>query len=530
MWRKHTALFVVSLITSALPVLALEAQPANAGVVQPESLTELTVCLSGCTHTTIQAAVTAASPGDIVNVGAGTYSESVTINKQLTLRGPNAGVAGYGTRVTEAVLSGTTRLMSINAKATIEGFEFKITSGNVDAIYLQGNGDESVIRNNRFIGPNTVAGAPTGSNRDTWIARGMTFTGSPNSVRIEGNVFEKWLTGVFNQGTTGTRFVNNRFESNRTSLSGDNVSSVTYSGNQFVSNYGAGSHDDKARGPIDFSDNTFTDNFLGPTFRHVEQMTGLTFNGNRFTSSSPSTPNTTRLSFSGGTFAAEGNWWGSTTGPTDAAFQKDVSTVVDASPWCSNVSCSGSVTPVTGTGATIDDPDLGSPTFSWTGSQTVSVTVEPVTNPTPDSSPFMTNGARLFSIKIEGLPESVSVKICVDGASPDRLWHYVNSAWNDITNDPAYEGAKVCGTTMSFSPFAIAAPAPNPQVGDGPLPDLEPEPDYDFDLDLDHYRQPEVSDLPDTGSDSMQTLLMWAAVLTVLGVTVLVRGRRHRHV
>jgi hypothetical protein len=252
-------------------------------------------------------------------------------------------------------------------------------------------------------------------------------------------------------------------------------------------------------------------------------MTGLIFNGNRFISSSPSTPNTTRLSFSGGTFAAEGNWWGSAAGPADTAFLKDVTTAVDVSPWCSNESCTGTVTPVAGETATINDPDLGAPTFSWTGAAALNATVkvEPIVNPAPAATPFKTDGARLISIQITGITPPVT--ICVDGSDPDRLWHFVDSAWQDITNDPAYVGGKVCGTAMSFSPFAIA--------------EVETSRSPGFDIDLDQYRQREETDLPDTGSYSAQTmalltagLTLLAAGLTLLGANVIVRGRRSSRV
>jgi nitrous oxidase accessory protein NosD len=44
------------------------------------------------TFNTIQAAVIAADPGDIVKVCPGTYTENVTVNKALILRGAKAGV------------------------------------------------------------------------------------------------------------------------------------------------------------------------------------------------------------------------------------------------------------------------------------------------------------------------------------------------------------------------------------------------------------------------------------------------------
>ncbi|MFN9953581.1 MAG: hypothetical protein ACK55I_10800, partial [bacterium] len=48
------------------------------------------------TYSTIQAAITAASAGDVIDVCAGTFSENIVVNKPLTLRGANAGVKANG--------------------------------------------------------------------------------------------------------------------------------------------------------------------------------------------------------------------------------------------------------------------------------------------------------------------------------------------------------------------------------------------------------------------------------------------------
>jgi hypothetical protein len=55
--------------------------PTSSGVPTPGSIS---VCKSGCNYSTIQAAVNAAAPGDIIEVQAGTYSESVAIGKNGT--------------------------------------------------------------------------------------------------------------------------------------------------------------------------------------------------------------------------------------------------------------------------------------------------------------------------------------------------------------------------------------------------------------------------------------------------------------
>jgi len=53
----------------------------------------------------IQSAIDAASAGDTINVAAGTYEEQITIDKSLSIVGPNAGIdPNTGTRVDEAVI------------------------------------------------------------------------------------------------------------------------------------------------------------------------------------------------------------------------------------------------------------------------------------------------------------------------------------------------------------------------------------------------------------------------------------------
>jgi len=46
-----------------------------------------TVCPSGCLTTSIQAAITAATPGATITIGPGNYYENVKVNKSVTLRG-----------------------------------------------------------------------------------------------------------------------------------------------------------------------------------------------------------------------------------------------------------------------------------------------------------------------------------------------------------------------------------------------------------------------------------------------------------
>lgn len=75
---------------------AYEHDPANTGprptpTPAPPS-GDVTVCPTGCGHTTIQAAVDAATAGMVVGIGRGTYEENVVVAKSLTLRGSGASV------------------------------------------------------------------------------------------------------------------------------------------------------------------------------------------------------------------------------------------------------------------------------------------------------------------------------------------------------------------------------------------------------------------------------------------------------
>src|SRR5689334_1494583 len=81
------------------------------------------------TQSTISGAVAAASPGDTIQVCAGTYAELVNVNKTLTLKGAQAGVDARtgrtGLPATESVVTGnagTTSFYVTASDVTIDGF------------------------------------------------------------------------------------------------------------------------------------------------------------------------------------------------------------------------------------------------------------------------------------------------------------------------------------------------------------------------------------------------------------------------
>jgi predicted outer membrane repeat protein len=109
-----------------LTVIGLFAEPASAAT--------LSVC-STCTYKTIASAVTAAAAGDTISVGAGTWAESVTVSKSVTITGAGSStvITGSGASQVVAVAVGVTasfqdlaiapssggRCMSVNSSAKV---------------------------------------------------------------------------------------------------------------------------------------------------------------------------------------------------------------------------------------------------------------------------------------------------------------------------------------------------------------------------------------------------------------------------
>lgn len=97
---------------------------------------------TGLGYATIQSAIDAATAGDEIKVDAGTYAEKIVVNKRLTIKGPNVGVAGSATRQAEAKIvphitdlgSGSASLVQFVAGSdgsVFDGFE---VNGNNSAL------------------------------------------------------------------------------------------------------------------------------------------------------------------------------------------------------------------------------------------------------------------------------------------------------------------------------------------------------------------------------------------------------------
>lgn len=104
--------------------------------------------------------------------------------------------------------------------------------------------------------------------------------------------------------------------------------------------------------------------------------------------------------------------------------------------------------------------------LAFTGTAPSSLIVKPISNPASlSATPFMTtNSPKIVDIVITGGHDGSDVKVCLDGASSDNLYHYTGGQWVELPGR-TYENNQVCGITNSFSPFVAAQT--NPVVAPG---------------------------------------------------------------
>ncbi|HYG10457.1 MAG TPA: thrombospondin type 3 repeat-containing protein, partial [Pyrinomonadaceae bacterium] len=293
-------------------------------------------------YTTISAAVADAANGDQINVCAGTYPETVTVNKSLTLNGAQAGVDARTRAVppaAESILNAPGGALSITASnVTVDGFTVQegsaaplatgislagtrsghrilnnIIRDNTFGLYLNSNGAiQSVVRFN-FFDSNNRAGSASGNaiysdqgasnilvdqNRFTGhTSAAMVFAGTQSNITVSSNQLVSDNSMVF-FNSSGIVITGNSVTASQGSVifigGGNNGMSIT------CNSISGGAANTAAIRIPNFGSGTNSN--VTANFNNIETMPfGIRIDAGQYTS----------------TLNAENNWWGSANGPTD---------------------------------------------------------------------------------------------------------------------------------------------------------------------------------------------------------------------
>ncbi len=321
-------------------------------------------------YPTIQSAVNAAGTGAIITVDAGTYDETVTVSKPMTIRGANWGVDARNARGAESIVYATQTVFAVNANdVTIDGFTVEgddadigaalgagvlmapsihgtqvlddVIQNNVTGIYLSNNSntDAAVIRHdliqNNFEANNNWQKEP-GENGSRGIYTDGTVSGGYlTDAVIDSNTLSNSNFGAGDEDegmialqalTAGKQFnitISNNLISNESkAILATNVTNLAFIGNT-VTNL-----DDGASGPVRFEgDANAVDiqynsvhNNAGPAVAADSSgvpgdSSGFVVDDNDLYSNDGIGVLTPDATYDG-PLVAVGDWWGSATGPS----------------------------------------------------------------------------------------------------------------------------------------------------------------------------------------------------------------------
>jgi len=232
----------------------------------------ITVGPSGADYTTIQAAINAASPGDIIQVAAGTYNEQIVVNKSLDIRGVQYGVDARNRSLTESIISGvsgllSTPLISIQANnVTLNGF--KIIGGGWYLLEPKANLIgifNNIIEGTLFTESNTISDITVSYNwfRNS-VHNAIYMQQSASNIGISSNLFTTIGYSALILGGSTAAYSSLTFQNNE--ISGTSNQAINIAGQSQTS--------------LVISNNTISNAGLGTTERPAIRLhSGLSYNG-----------------------------------------------------------------------------------------------------------------------------------------------------------------------------------------------------------------------------------------------------------
>lgn len=209
---------------------ALSLSPSASSVVTGPEDNEVELTALGDTFIvaegmSIQAAIDAADDGDTIEIGAGTYTEALIVDRDLTFEGANAGIAADGTRGAEAVIEGGFAFNAGSAGSTIDGVS--ITGSGVTGVYVA---DADITLTNSIL---------TGDYPTDGSSRAVIASGSGENLTISDNAITGWRSGVYlNEGSA--TITGNAFADNGNHINNDEPQAAdSIADNTFVNSVGA---------------------------------------------------------------------------------------------------------------------------------------------------------------------------------------------------------------------------------------------------------------------------------------------------
>ncbi|KQM36423.1 calcium-binding protein [Sphingomonas sp. Leaf10] len=225
---RYTAVSAVSGADGNDTLVSIEQLAFDDGAFSADDAVQL-VTGSGAlvgSYATLQAAVAAAQDGDTILLAAGTYTGTVTVDKDVTIKGANAGIRGDGVRGAESNLSGAVFVTA--AGVTFDGVHFsgagKPLGYTFDSgLTAQANG--LTVTNSLFDGNGEVAiqttqvtGLDIGRSKFAGYGIGAYVSGGGSTGSIHDNLFQGeggGATGLgngVNSETSGVTIVGNTFD------------------------------------------------------------------------------------------------------------------------------------------------------------------------------------------------------------------------------------------------------------------------------------------------------------------------------